>query len=101
MNVSGPGNPIPAAYRLPPVARPRPVQGEVEVRQKLPVPVAQSDAEPVPAGSDPALWGILTSEERAFFARQATLGPIHYGPGTRSNAPASDGPLGGRIDVRG
>ena len=99
MNVSGPGNPVPAAYRLPAVARPRPVQPAVEVGHKPAVSVTPSADEPVPAGSDPVLWSILTSEERAFFARQAALGPIHYGP--RSTPPASDAPLGGRIDVRG
>jgi hypothetical protein len=99
MNVSGPGNSIPAAYRIPPVARPPTVQPAVEVGKKTPA-VASSD-EAVAPGSDPALWSILTSEERAFFARQAALGPLHYGPGARSTPPVSDGPLGGRIDVRG
>ncbi len=94
MNVTGPGASIPAAYRLPPVARPPASKPTVEVGHTPAAP-----AEPVPAGSDPALWAILTSEERAFFTRQAALGPIHYGP--RSAAPASDGPLGGRVDVRG
>jgi hypothetical protein len=41
---------------------------------------------------------VLTSEERHFFARQAALGPISYGP--RSTAPVADAPLGQRIDVR-
>jgi hypothetical protein len=100
MNVSGPGNSIPAAYRLPPVERPRAVPPAVEVKQKTPASAAPIRDESVPAGSDPALWSILTSEERAFFARQAALGPIHYGPGQRGTAPVSDGPLGGRIDVR-
>lgn len=100
MNVSGPGNSIPAAYRLPPVERPRTAQPAVEVKQKTPVAAAPTHDESVPPGSDPALWSILTSEERAFFARQAALGPIHYGPGQRAPAPVSDAPLGGRIDVR-
>lgn len=99
MTVSGPGNPIPAAYRLPPVARPRPAQPAVEVGHKPPTPLPPAGAEAVPAGSDPALWSILTGEERVFFTRQAALGPIHYGP--RNAAPAPDAPLGGRIDVRG
>ncbi len=98
MKVSGPGNSIPAAYRLPAVARPRATEPTVEVGHKPPAPVAPSAAESVPAGSDPVLWSVLTSEERAFFTRQAALGPIHYGP--RKAAPASDAPLGGRIDVR-
>jgi hypothetical protein len=98
MNVSGPGASIPAAYRLPPVARPPASKPAVEVGHApaAPAPTAPAD---VPPGSDPALWAILTSEERTFFARQAALGPIHYGP--RSAAPASDAPIGGRLDVRG
>jgi hypothetical protein len=99
MNVSGPGASIPAAYRLPPVARPPAAKPLVEVGHAPAAPAASTPADQVPAGSDPALWAILTSEERAFFARQAALGPIHYGP--RSAAPASDAPIGGRLDVRG
>jgi hypothetical protein len=98
MNVSGPGASIPAAYRLPPVARPPASKPAVEVGHTLVAPATAAPTD-VPAGSDPALWAILTSEERAFFARQAALGPIHYGP--RSASPASDGPIGGRLDVRG
>lgn len=104
MNVSGPGSAIPTAYRLPPVARPQAPQPAVEVGRTPPPAVAAptvapGGTEPAPAGSDPALWSVLTTEERRFFAQQAALGPIHYGP--RSAAPASNAPLGGRIDVRG
>lgn len=99
MNVSGPGSAIPQAYRLPPAARPQPPRPAVEVGQISPAPGAPPGSEPVPPGSDPALWSILTAEERRFFAQQAALGPINYGP--RSAAPASNAPLGGRIDVRG
>jgi len=58
------------------------------------------DAVPVqaPAGTDPALWSVLTAEERTFFARARTMGPVTYGPG-RSQA-LSGAPLGGRLDVR-
>src|SRR5262249_58215993 len=99
MNVWGPGTPIPSAYGLPAVARRRPAHPAVEVAHKPPAAVTPSSDEPVPPGSDPLLWSILTTEERAFFTRQAALGPIHYGP--RSTPPVSDAPLGGRIDVRG
>ena len=55
-----------------------------------------------PPGTDPALWSVLTAAERAFFARQASTGPLTY---TRMmgqlNAPhASTLPRGGRVDVR-
>ncbi len=59
-------------------------------------------AAPVPAGSDPVLRSVLTAEETDFFARQAALGPITYGP-TKSRVAVpmqADAPLGQRIDVR-
>ena len=44
--------------------------------------------------------GLLTAEEREFFAQQTALGPLTYGP--RSARPAAaPGPLGQRIDVKG
>jgi len=52
-----------------------------------------------PQGTDPALWSVLTSEERSFFARARAMGPLTYGRG----APSDQVPgvrLGGRIDVR-
>ena len=49
-----------------------------------------------PEGTDPALWSVLTSEERVYFARVQSLGPLTYGRGER--APAL--PRGGRIDVQ-
>ena len=50
-----------------------------------------------PAGTDPVLWSVLTSEERSFFARARSMGQLTYGPGTRSHGGL---PTGGRIDVR-
>lgn len=52
-------------------------------------------AEP-PPGTDPELWAVLTSEERVYFARMQSLGPLTYGRGER--APAL--PRGGRLDVQ-
>lgn len=55
-------------------------------------------AEP-PPGTDPALWTILTGEERRFFARASTMGPLTYGP--RSSSPPAAGMVpGGRIDLK-
>src|SRR5579863_6787591 len=31
-----------------------------------------------PEGTDPALWSILTGEERSYFANNATSGPLTY-----------------------
>ena len=56
-----------------------------------------------PPGTDPALWSILTTEERAFFATHVTNGPLTY---SRVMTPfgkaAGVAPeiRGGRVDVR-
>jgi hypothetical protein len=60
-----------------------------------------------PAGTDPALWSVLTGEERAFFAKAAATGPLTY---SRISAgvnalqgnpvPAAAARIGGRLDVR-
>lgn len=52
-----------------------------------------------PQGTDPALWSVLTSEERSFFARARAMGPLTYGPGA-SNESVPGVRLGGRIDVK-
>lgn len=53
----------------------------------------------VPDGIDPALWTVLTSEERTFFAQTGAMGPLTYGPGvSRGSLPSMR--LGGRIDVK-
>ncbi len=51
-----------------------------------------------PSGTDPMLWSVLTSEERAFFARAHALGGVTYGPGAATRAAGV--PRGGRVDVR-
>jgi hypothetical protein len=58
-----------------------------------------TDALPVeaPPGTDPAIWAVLTTEERQFFARSSALGPITYG---RVATPKPAVPVGGRLDVR-
>lgn len=53
-----------------------------------------------PPGTDPALWSVLTGEERAFFAKTAALGPLTYGrikAATQAPPPAQRGV---RLDVR-
>lgn len=62
------------------------------------------DARATPAVSaprdvDPELWSLLTSEERAHFARSQALGPLTYGraPSTEATQP----PMRGlRLDLR-
>jgi hypothetical protein len=62
-----------------------------------------------PPGTDPALWSVLTGEERAFFAKAAATGPLTY---SRISAgvqalqgqpvpPVAGALRGGRLDVRG
>ena len=52
-----------------------------------------------PPGTDPALWSVLTSAERSFFAEAQPEGPLTYGPTDRG--PVSPGvALGGRLDLR-
>jgi hypothetical protein len=52
-----------------------------------------------PPGTDPELWSVLTGEERAFFARVGTMGPLTYGRMTSPPA-ASPSMRGGRLDVK-
>ncbi len=54
-----------------------------------------------PAGTDPELWSVLTSEERAYFARTASTGPLTYSKMmTQGDRPTAGLPRGGRVDVR-
>ncbi|HEU4629903.1 MAG TPA: hypothetical protein VFS08_09150 [Gemmatimonadaceae bacterium] len=52
-----------------------------------------------PAGTDPELWSVLTGEERSFFARLGSMGPLTYGRVMQApNAPPTI--RGGRLDVK-
>jgi hypothetical protein len=55
-----------------------------------------------PEGTDPGLWSVLTSEERNFFARTVTSGPLTYSRVMLSGTRATPAPAarGGRIDIR-
>ena len=87
-----PGQPVTA-----PVAMPSPKPGAVNVNQTTPsVP-----AEP-PEGTDPALWSVLSGEERAFFAKAGAMGPLTYGKALREmNGAQIPATRGGRLDVKG
>ncbi len=54
-----------------------------------------------PAGTDPALWSILSGEERAFFAKSGSMGPLTYGRAF-SDMKAAQLPAnrGGRLDIK-
>lgn len=53
-----------------------------------------------PQGTDPTLWSVLTSEERNFFAKTASLGPLTYGRIKAATPAAPPSVRGGRLDVR-
>ena len=54
-----------------------------------------------PPGTDPALWSILSGEERAFFAKAGATGPLTYGRAF-SDMKAAQLPAnrGGRLDIK-
>jgi hypothetical protein len=72
--------------------------------QSSPKAAAKSALNPqAPEGTDPALWSILTSEERAYFANNASSGPLTYSKimmPNRSPSAALPAVRGGRVDVR-
>jgi hypothetical protein len=75
------------------VVRPaREVPPAAELNQTLPVEA--------PAGTDPELWSVLSAEERTFFAKVGSMGPLTYGH--LLNSARSDQPVmrGGRLDVK-
>jgi len=78
----------PAGAGLPPVAPGAPATGAARSRAIT------------PGNNTPALWQVLTDEERAYFESMAAMGPVSYGPGGRAGSAAS-APLGQRIDVTG
>jgi hypothetical protein len=67
-------------------------------------PAATSALVPqAPEGTDPALWSILTGEERAYFANNMSTGPLTYSKvmmPNRSTSSALPAVRGGRVDVR-
>jgi translation initiation factor IF-2 len=93
-----PGAARPAATPAQPAA--------VRPQQPLTGPTNARPAE-APPGTDPELWSVLTGEERAYFAKAATMGPLTYGRiaagvsalngGMQQAAPAARGV---RLDVR-
>ncbi|MCC6773791.1 MAG: hypothetical protein IT360_21575 [Gemmatimonadaceae bacterium] len=54
-----------------------------------------------PQGTDPELWGVLTQDERAYFAKLGAMGPLTYGRVLSGQMPTS-APMarGGRLDVK-
>jgi hypothetical protein len=80
-----------------PIARPTlptqtPIAGQGGAHSAVPLEA--------PAGTDPVLWGVLTTEERTFFAKTAALGPLTYGRVKAVTHPAPPTARGVRLDVR-
>jgi hypothetical protein len=83
----------PATQAIPQTVTQTPSKTKTQQTQSVPV-------EP-PPGTDPALWSVLSGEERAFFAKAGAMGPLTYGRAFQemktAQLPAS---RGGRLDVK-
>jgi hypothetical protein len=56
-----------------------------------------------PSGVDPQLWSVLTTDERAHFAKLAQMGPLTYGRNVSAfsaSTPTPPAARGARLDVR-
>jgi hypothetical protein len=79
-----------------------PSSGQLALQQPANAKGAQQSVpvEP-PAGTDPALWSVLSGEERAFFAKSGAMGPLTYGRALRDmNVAQMPASRGGRLDVK-
>jgi len=80
-----------------PIARPAlkpqtPIAGQNAAQSAVPVEA--------PAGTDPTLWSVLTSEERNFFAKTSAMGPLTYSRIKDVTNPVTPAARGVRLDVR-
>ena len=99
--------PIHSGFASPVYApRPRVVQsaavaqgGAVEAPTRVEVAQRSLPAE-APEQTDSTLWGVLSSDERAYFARASSTGAVTYGPGSSGLQTSPAVSLGGRIDLK-
>ena len=64
-------------------------------------PAAAAVPSQAPAGTDPELWNVLSSEERVFFAKLGAMGPLTYGRVlSQAQQPSAPSARGGRLDVK-
>jgi hypothetical protein len=62
---------------------------------------AQLNSPDAPAGVDQDLWSVLSKDERSFFMKAGTMGPLTYGRSSSSQSPAPAPILrGGRLDIK-
>lgn len=107
MSLSGIRSPLATAYGLAPAARPAAARPAAPVTAPAAPAAAAATERPeappaMPRGADPQLWSVLTSAEKGYFAKQAALGPLTYGPTARlQDAGAAALPVarGLRLDV--
>jgi len=62
---------------------------------------AQLSSPNAPDGVDQDLWSVLSKEERSFFMKAGSMGPLTYGRMSSSQTPAPAPMLrGGRLDIK-
>jgi hypothetical protein len=77
-------------------------QSAVALKAPTAAPGAPSLSAEAPAGTDPALWSILSAAERSYFAKSQAMGPLTYGRRMAERAAtAMPAVRGGRLDIRG
>jgi hypothetical protein len=76
-----------------------PPQPPVAPASSAPKVASEVSARPQASVSEVSLLDVLTEEEREFFAQQAQLGTLTYGP-RKLNPHRPDAPMGQRVDVR-
>lgn len=86
------GSPVAAPAARPTLPAQAPIAGQGGAHSAVPMEA--------PAGTDPVLWGVLTTEERTFFAKTAAMGPLTYGRVKAVTHPAPPTARGVRLDVR-
>jgi hypothetical protein len=109
MSISGIGNSgINRPTNFPVRDNPR-TPAQTPAKLPLPAPAAQPSntraaaglPSEAPMGTDPALWSILSGEERAFFAKSGAMGPLTYGRAfTDMKSAQLPANRGGRLDVK-
>ncbi len=96
-NIARPQTPGTTANGVSPNARPvlksqTPIAGQSATQSSVPAEA--------PAGTDPTLWSVLTSEERNFFAKSVAGGPLTYSRIKDMTNPIAPSARGVRLDVR-
>jgi hypothetical protein len=62
---------------------------------------AQLSSPNAPNGVDQDLWSVLSKDERSYFMKAGTMGPLTYGRMSSSQSPAPAPILrGGRLDIK-